>query len=63
MLKRGILKEDVPAMLYNLYPDLLASYWAFADIIEASVAHDYRRMSDGWEIWTHFNAVLSQYSY
>jgi len=30
-----------------------ADYWAFADVIEASIAHDYMREADGYETWTN----------
>ncbi|MDR0491204.1 MAG: S-layer homology domain-containing protein, partial [Oscillospiraceae bacterium] len=33
------------------YPDLDASHWAYADIIEASSEHIYERKENGYEIW------------
>ena len=51
MLGRGIRSDDIPAGFDDLYPDLSLTHWAFAEIIEASVAHTYTRKPDGWELW------------
>ena len=53
MLDRGIHKEDIPQELY-VYSDLATNRWAFADIIEVSVTHDYTRQADGYETWTDY---------
>ena len=53
MLERKLNHVDVPAELISLYPDVPADYWAFADVIEASIAHDYMREADGYETWTN----------
>ena len=50
VLGRGIKAQDVPSEYHDLYTDLPVSHWAFAEIIEASVAHDYERLPDGYEI-------------
>ena len=52
MLDRNLLIEDVPPELVNMYIDLQTNHWAFADIIEASVTHEFERREDGTEIWT-----------
>ena len=54
MLGRGIKKDDVPVELHTLYSDLPTSHWAFAEMIEASVGHDYARGLDGYEKYTEF---------
>ena len=51
ILGRGIKTQDVPSQYHDLYPDLPVTHWAFAEIIEASVAHDYVRLPDGYEIY------------
>ena len=50
MLGRGIQAKDIPTDLHSLYPDLSVSHWAFAEMIEASVEHDYERLENGYEI-------------
>ncbi|MCL1873570.1 MAG: hypothetical protein FWF85_05590, partial [Clostridiales bacterium] len=50
MLGRVLAKNNVPQSLYHIYPDLTTSHWAFADMIEASVSHEYE-WEDGTEIW------------
>jgi len=52
MLGRGIEKKDVPSEFNTLYNDLTTGHWAFAEIIEASVEHDYERKENGYEIHT-----------
>jgi len=54
MLGRRLLESDVPSALDDTYADLPVSYWAFADIIEASYEHDYSRAANGYEIWSNY---------
>ena len=49
MLGRGIKKEDVPSEAYSAYKDLDETHWAFAEIVEATLEHDYSRAKDGYE--------------
>ncbi|MCD7948192.1 MAG: carboxypeptidase-like regulatory domain-containing protein [Oscillospiraceae bacterium] len=51
VLDRKIQKENIPEELYGTYSDLMEEHWAFEAIMEASVAHDYERQSDGTELW------------
>ena len=51
ILGRRLAQEDVPEELYSFYSDLTANHWAFSDIIEASVAHEYETKANGYEIW------------
>ena len=51
MLGRGIKTEDVPSQLCDLYSDLPITHWAFTEVIEASVIHNYERRHDGYEIY------------
>ncbi|MDR0812502.1 MAG: S-layer homology domain-containing protein, partial [Oscillospiraceae bacterium] len=51
VLGRALYAEDVPNELLNRFPDLPTSHWAFADVIEASVAHEYTRRLDDYETW------------
>jgi len=51
ILGRRTLAASIPAQYDNLYPDVSTSNWAFADIVEASVAHDYTRDANGYETW------------
>jgi hypothetical protein len=46
-------KIDAAALLRvaNPYNDIDAGHWAYADIIEASIAHEYTRDEEGREIW------------
>ncbi|MDR2712583.1 MAG: InlB B-repeat-containing protein [Clostridiales bacterium] len=53
MLGRGIKVEDIPEGVIS-YTDLLKSHWAYNEIIEASVEHEYERIEDNWEIWTDY---------
>ena len=50
MLNRGIAIDDIPGSVPS-YGDLPKTHWAYADIIEASVAHEYTRNEGGTEIW------------
>ena len=50
MLNRKIHAEDIPAGVKQ-FSDF-AGHWAYAEIVEASNAHDYSRKYDGYEIWT-----------
>ena len=52
MLGRGIRTKDISADLYSFYPDLSTNHWAFAEMIEASVEHDYERLETGYETHT-----------
>jgi hypothetical protein len=54
MLERKLTAQDAPAALAALYPDLPAAHWAYADMIEASVAHDYEKRDDGTEFWAEW---------
>ena len=54
MLGRGIRLEDIPAGVIG-YTDLTRSHWAYNEIIEASMKHEYERDEDNWEIWTDYN--------
>ena len=58
MLGRRFDLADVPDTLLTLYPDLKVSHWAFADVIEASVEHDYVRKTDGYESWYDFITMV-----
>jgi len=51
MLDRRIRRADVPAAC-NPFSDLDYDYWAYATVLEASIAHDYERQDDGYELWT-----------
>ena len=51
MLSRTI-DADALAEVINPFSDLSPSHWAYADIIEASVPHDYDRDEEGTEFWT-----------
>ncbi|MDR3119972.1 MAG: S-layer homology domain-containing protein, partial [Clostridiales bacterium] len=51
ILGRRLRFEDVDLKYHALYPDLTPAHWAFADMIEASVDHHYRRTEDAYEIW------------
>jgi LysM repeat protein len=53
-LGRKLLTADVPHALYTLYNDLSSNHWAFADIVEVSVEHDYSWKDSGYENWTHW---------
>jgi hypothetical protein len=50
ILGRGIEIEDMPDWAPS-YPDLPSSHWAYSDIIEASVTHDFTRKDNGSELW------------
>ena len=52
MLGRGIQAQDVPEALRSMYTDLPMSHWAFAEVLEASTAHDYERLDNGYEVYT-----------
>ena len=49
-LGRAIAPEDIPAGAPS-YSDLPADHWAYAQIIEASVAHTFTLNANGTEIW------------
>jgi hypothetical protein len=51
MLDRRIHKEDIPQAYHTLFPDLPDTHWAFPDIIESAITHQYSRLPDGFEIW------------
>ena len=51
MLGRKIRPENIPGDL-NKYSDLSPNYWAYADILEASIPHNYVKDSNGYETWT-----------
>ena len=50
MLGRGIRLDDLPINLPG-YTDLSQSHWAYCEIMEATVSHQFERQEDGWEIW------------
>ncbi|MCL1874228.1 MAG: S-layer homology domain-containing protein, partial [Clostridiales bacterium] len=50
MLGRGIKLADLPEDLPS-YTDLKQSHWAYCEIMEATVSHEFERQEDGWEIW------------
>lgn len=50
-LNRMIDIEEL-SKVKNPYNDIMSSHWAFADIMEASINHEYIREEDGTEIWT-----------
>ncbi|MDR1100814.1 MAG: S-layer homology domain-containing protein, partial [Clostridiales bacterium] len=51
MLDRRIHKEDIPRAHFTLFPDLSDTHWAFPDILESAIEHQYSRKPDGFEIW------------
>ena len=50
MLDRKVRPENIPGGI-KYFTDI-AGHWAYADIVEASNAHDYIRRTDGYETWT-----------
>jgi hypothetical protein len=50
MLGRGIKLADLPTDLPS-YTDLTSSHWAYCEIMEATVSHEFERQEDGWENW------------
>ena len=50
MLLRAIMPEDIPDWAPN-YNDIDLDHWAYANIIEASVGHEFQRKLYGYEIW------------
>jgi hypothetical protein len=50
VLERSVTIDVIPSSYDRYFTDLRPDYWAFADIIEASVKHDYR-VIDGKEVW------------
>lgn len=38
----------------RIFPDVSADYWAYSNIMEATVEHDITREPDGSEIWTRY---------
>ena len=51
MLNRRIKIGDIPKWAPS-YSDLSEAHWAYTDIIEASVGHEFERQPDGYEKWT-----------
>ncbi|MDR0863284.1 MAG: hypothetical protein LBN30_11060 [Oscillospiraceae bacterium] len=51
MLGRKLQTASIPDELRTLYRDLSGNHWAFANMLEASVAHDYVRDANGNESW------------
>ncbi|MCL2164828.1 MAG: S-layer homology domain-containing protein, partial [Oscillospiraceae bacterium] len=51
MLNRRVDKDGLPEWI-PIYPDLLSTHWAYAEVIEASTGHEYERAEDDSEIWT-----------
>jgi len=57
MLERKADKTFINANINNLprsYSDLKSTYWAYWDILEASMGHNYTKDSLGNETWTSF---------
>ncbi|MDR2712658.1 MAG: S-layer homology domain-containing protein, partial [Clostridiales bacterium] len=54
MLGRALDKSDVPVSLNSLFIDLSPGHWAFADLIEASIEHDFEWKDNGYETWTNW---------
>jgi hypothetical protein len=54
MIGRRLTAENVPTELQTLFSDLNRSHWAFADVIEASVSHEYERDVNGNETWSEY---------
>ena len=50
MLGRRIKPEDLPEDLPS-HTDLTESHWAYSEIMEAAVSHEFERKADGCEIW------------
>ena len=50
MLNRRIEIQDVPDWA-PAFDDLPVSHWAYTDITEASIGHNYERKQNGYEIW------------
>ena len=50
MLERRVELQDIPENVSN-YTDIDASHWAYCDIVEASIEHEYTRKDNGSEIW------------
>jgi hypothetical protein len=48
MIGRKLKKDEA---VISPYSDLSAAHWSFADIIEASIGHEYDRDEDWFEIW------------
>jgi hypothetical protein len=55
VLERRIHKDDIPRELLTIWRDLNFGHWAFQDIIEASVAHEYELGDDDYENWTSYD--------
>ena len=51
MLNRRVDRADLPGWA-PVFSDITADYWAYADIMEASIGHNYERKPDGAELWT-----------
>jgi hypothetical protein len=51
MLERKLLAADVPASVRSIFRDLTAAHWAYADVIEASMTHEYELKANGFENW------------
>jgi len=56
LLYRGIELEDIPSWVPK-YTDINSSHWAYPDIMEASIGHDFNRKTNGFEIWTGASLV------
>ena len=50
MLERKIELADIPGNVTR-YTDITFAHWAYCDIMEASVAHEYTRKDNGAELW------------
>lgn len=51
VLGRKIKLENIPAGAPKLN-DITSKHWAYCDIMEASITHEYTRAADGTELWT-----------
>jgi hypothetical protein len=50
LLYRGVEIEDVPDWAPS-FTDLKTTHWAYADIMEAAIGHEFERKDNGYEVW------------
>jgi hypothetical protein len=60
LLNRRHFDTTLQDTFADYYPDLLPSYWAFHDVIEASIRHEYDRDSAGLEVWRDEETLSSK---
>ena len=53
LLGRGVAVDGIPDGV-PLFDDVSVSHWAFCDIVEASVGHEFVLDADGFEVWSSF---------